>query len=405
VDGQLRRHARFVAALFLVSLALRPQIIAAAPLIPSIQADLGISHTVAGLLGSIPVICMGVFAPAAAYVSGWIGARWAIAGSVAMIAAGGLLRVVVPSTAALILLTVPVGIGIAVAGTLMPAVVKSRLAHRPAFGTGIYATGIQLGAAVSAALAVPLAHLHGGWRFSLGVFSVAAALSAAAWLVLGGREERAAVRAKPPRMPLENPTAWSVSLVFAMIAVCFYGLSAWLPDAYVEHGWSEGKAGWLLALVQAVTVPTGLLVPWLADRRGSRRFYLTTAAGVQMGGLLGVQLFPDAAWLWAVVLGMGIGTLFPLAMTLPLDLSHDPAAAGAVTGMMLGIGYTITGFAPLVLGLVRDATGSFSASLWLIVAIEGCLLLASTRLTRERLSAHARAVEQPAAPVGGAAGR
>ncbi len=125
----------------------------------------------------------------------------------ALIAVGGLLRVAVPSTAVLILLTVPVGIGIAVAGTLMRAVVKSRLAHRPAFGTGIYATGIQLGAAVSAALAVPLANLHGGWRFSLGVFSAAAAVSAAAWLVLGGREERAAVRAKPPRMPLENPTA------------------------------------------------------------------------------------------------------------------------------------------------------------------------------------------------------
>jgi cyanate permease len=66
----LRQYARFVAALFLVSLALRPQIIATAPLIPSIQADLGISHAVAGLLSAIPVLCMGVFAPAAAYVSG-----------------------------------------------------------------------------------------------------------------------------------------------------------------------------------------------------------------------------------------------------------------------------------------------------------------------------------------------
>ena len=392
----MRIHVRFLAALFLASLALRPQIIATAPLVPSIQADLGISHAVAGLLGSIPVLCMGLFAPAAAYVAGLVGARWAIGVSVALIAAGGLLRVAVPDIVVLLVLTVPVGIGIAVAGTLMPGVVKARLAHRPAFGTGIYATGIQLGAAASAALAVPLAHLHGGWRSSLAVFSVAAALSAAAWLALGGREDRPRVRARPVRLPLRNPTAWSVTLVFTMIAVCFYGLSAWLPDAYVEHGWSEGRAGWLLAVVQAVTVPTGLAVPWLADRRGSRRSYLASAAAIQMGGLLGVQLLPDAGWLWAVVLGIGIGTLFPLAMTLPLDLSHDPAAAGAVTGMMLGVGYTITGMAPLALGVVRDATGSFSASLWLIVAIEGCLLVSTLRLTHERL--HARAVEQPAAP-------
>jgi CP family cyanate transporter-like MFS transporter len=391
----LRQHARFVAALFLVSLALRPQIIAAGPLIPSIQDGLGISHTVAGLLGTIPVLCMGIFAPAAAYVAGAIGVRAAIALSVGLVAAGGLLRVAVPSVAVLIALTLPVGIGIAVAGTLMPGAVKARLAHRPAFGTGIYATGIQLGAALSAALAVPFAHLHGGWRFSLALFSVAAALSAAAWLVLGGREQRPHTRIRPPKLPLRSGTAWGVSLVFAMIAVCFYGLSAWLSDAYVEHGWSEGSAGALLAVVQAVTVPTGLAIPWLADRRGSRRLYLATAAAVQMGGLLGVQLAPGAGWLWAVVLGLGIGTLFPLAMTLPLDLSHDPGQAGAVTGMMLGVGYSITGLAPLVLGLVRDATGSFSASLWLIVGIEGLLLVSSLWLTHERLQAHALA-EQPA---------
>jgi len=393
----LRQHARFVAALFLVSLALRPQIIAIGPLIPAIKGDLGISHTIAGLLGTIPVLCMGIFAPVAAYVAGWIGSRLAIAVSVGLIAVGGLMRVAVPDTAVLILLTLPVGIGIAVAGTLMPAAVKTHLAHRPAFGTGIYATGIQLGAAVSAAIAVPLADLHGGWRFALGSFSVAAALSAAAWLVLGGREERPRIRVRPQRLPLRNSTAWAVSLVFAMIAVCFYGLSAWLPDAYVEHGWSDGRAGALLAVVQAVTVPAGLTLPWLADRLGSRRTYLGCAAAVQMGGLLGVQLAPGGAWLWAVLLGLGIGTLFPLAMTLPLDLSDDPAQAGAVTGMMLGVGYSITGLAPLVLGLVRDATGSFSASLWLIVGIEACLLVSTLGLTHERLHARAHGGE-PAVP-------
>jgi MFS transporter, CP family, cyanate transporter len=393
----LRRNARFVAALFLVALALRPQIIGVGPLIPEIQDELGVSHTIAGLLGTIPVLCMGLFAPVAAYVAGGIGRRAAIGLSVGLIAVGGILRVTVADTAVLIALTLPIGIGIAVAGTLMPSAVKERLAHRPAFATGIYATGIQLGAALSAALAVPLADLHGGWRFALAVFSVAAALSAAAWFALTEREERPRVRVRPPAMPLHSRTAWAVSLVFAMIAVCFFGLSAWLPDAYVEHGWSAGSAGALLALVQAVTVPTGLTVPWLADRWGSRRFYLASAAAVQMLGLLGVQFWPDAGWLWAVLLGVGIGTLFPLAMTLPLDLSRDAAQAGAVTGMMLGVGYTITGLAPLVLGLVRDATGSFSTSLWLIVAIQACLLVSSLRLTHERLRAHAL-TEQPAVP-------
>src|SRR5262249_39237330 len=159
------------------ALSLRPQIVGVGPLIPEIQSDLGISHAVAGLLGSIPVLCMGLFAPAAAYVAGAIGARLAIGASVALIAVGGLLRVAVPDAVVLIALTLPVGIGMGIGNASMPGVVKTPFRHRPALGTGTYATGIQLGAAVSAAVAVPLATLFGGWRFSLGILSVAAGLS------------------------------------------------------------------------------------------------------------------------------------------------------------------------------------------------------------------------------------
>ena len=72
-------------------------------------------------------------------------------------------------------------------------------------------------------------------------------------------------------------------------------------------------------------------------------------------------------------------------------------AGVVVAGMMLGVGYSITGLAPFVLGVLRDATGSFSAALWLIVGVEACLFLSCLWLTHERLQAHALA-EEPAAP-------
>ena len=384
-------------ALFVAALALRPQILAAGPLLPSIQDDLGVSHTVGGLLGTIPVLCMGVFAPAAALLAGRFGARLVIGSAVVLIAAGGLLRVATADAAVLIAFTLPVGIGIAIGGTLMPMAVKERLAHRPAFGTGIYATGIQLGSAVAAALAVPLAHVYGGWRFSLAVFSVAAALSAFAWLALTrDAPARPTAMIRPPRLPVRSAMAWGLAGVFALVGISFYGLSAWFPNAYVEHGWSEGRAGALLAVLQAATVVAGLAVPWLADRAGSRRLYLISAAALQTGALVGVLLAPGAGWLWAVLIGLGMGALFPIVMTLPLDLSQGPAQAGAVAGLMLGAGYTAIALSPVVLGAVRDATGSFSASLWLIVGVGVCLTAASLALSRERLRRHVLA--EPARP-------
>jgi cyanate permease len=55
--------------------------------------------------------------------------------------------------------------------------------------------------------------------------------------------------------------------------------------------------------------------------------------------------------------------------------------------MMLGLGYGLGAFSPLILGVARDATGSFTASLWILVAaaitVFGlCLLLTNERLRR-----------------------
>ena len=56
--------------------------------------------------------------------------------------------------------------------------------------------------------------------------------------------------------------------------------------------------------------------------------------------------------------------------------------------MMLGLGYAIGAASPLVLGAVRDATGSFTSSMWLIVGFSAALL-ASVAAAPVRRSADA----------------
>ncbi|MBV9046662.1 MAG: hypothetical protein JOY58_00235, partial [Solirubrobacterales bacterium] len=100
-----------LAGLFVASLALRPQLVGVGPLLSSIQQSLGVSHAVAGLLSTVVVLCMGLFAPAAFWIARYGGPRWTIAGAVMLIAAFGVARVLVGPAVAVILLTVPVGIG------------------------------------------------------------------------------------------------------------------------------------------------------------------------------------------------------------------------------------------------------------------------------------------------------
>ena len=146
----MHRRLGLLAGLFLAGLALRPQIVGVGPLIPRIQDDLGVSHAVAGLLGTIPVLCMGIFALPAPEVSRRYGTRLAIAVCLGLIGAFGIARGLAPGAAAVILLTFGVGVGLGLAQALMPAAVKERFALRPAFATGIYVLGLQhrLGALV-----------------------------------------------------------------------------------------------------------------------------------------------------------------------------------------------------------------------------------------------------------------
>jgi len=381
------RRAPLLVALFLAALALRPQLVGAGPLIPSVQSDLGVSHTVAGLLGTIPVLCMGLFAPPAAFLSGRIGSRRALTLALALIGCFGIARAVAPGIVAVLLLTFPVGIGMGLAGAMMPVAVKEGFGHRPSFATGVYTAGMTIGSAVAAAVAVPLAHALSGWRSPLLVFSAVAAALVVVWLWLTlGEPAHVRTDTRPLRLPLRSSLGWHLVAAFFVMSSVFYGINAWLPDAYVEHGWSQSSAGGLLAVMNAVTIPVGFAVSWAADHWLTRRVWLAAAASAQLAALIGIRLLPGGGWVWAVLLGIGIGPLFPLTMTLPLDAADDPRTVAALAGMMLGIGYTLSAGSPLALGAVRDLAGGFGPVLWVLVAAAAVLVLVDASFSRERLS-------------------
>ena len=391
-----RPGVALLAGLFLAGLALRPPIVGVGPLIPEIQDDLDVSHAVAGLLGTIPVLCMGVFALPAPRLTARYGSRLAIAACLALIGLFGIARAAVPGAVAVILLTFGVGLGLGFAQALMPVAVKERFASRPAFATGIYVLGINIGSAISSALAVPIAHAAGEWRWSVGSFSAATCLLVFAWwwLTRGESPHRRADVTRV-RLPWRSGLAWRLVGIFGTMACFFYGLNNWLPDAYVERGWSEGKAGALLAVLNIAALVTTVIIPPLADRHGSRRLYLVVFSIALAGSAVGFAALPGGAWAWAVVAGLGTGTMFPLVMTLPVDIGRRPADVGAVAGMMLGVGYTIGAVAPLLLGAARDATGTFTTTLWLIVGATGVLFALCVAMSADRIE---RGVIAPAAP-------
>ena len=185
-----------------------------------------------------------------------------------------------------------------------------------------------------------------------------------------------------PRLPWRSKTAWLLVAIFALMACAYYGLNAWLPDAYTERGWSERSAGLLLAMMNLTAIPASLVFPLLSDRAGQRRPFLLGLSVCFITGAVILVAVPAIGYVGALIAGIAQGGLFAMVMTLPLDFERTPERVGALVAMMLGLGYTIGATAPFVLGAVRDATGSFDAVLWVAACFLVLAVLRSAPATR-----------------------
>ena len=383
---------RVLLALFIVALALRPQILAIGPLLPAIRGDLGISHGVAGLLGTIPVLCMGIFAPLGAVLAASTGSRLAAALCVLTIAGSGLLRAALPGTPALLITTVGIGVGMGVIGPILPAVVRRRAPGHPAAGTGAYVAGLIVGGTVAAAVAVQLVAGFGSWRASLAIISAAALVSLAGWWLLLPRDpgERRAVPTWPS-LPWRRRLGWHLGLAFAFQSMLFYGSISWIAAVYVERGWTPVQAATLVAVLNGSGIVTGLSIPLWADRFGTRRRQLAASAVLAIAGILAITLgttaTPESAVALgaAIALGVGMGAFFPLVLTLPVDVGGSASDVASLSALMLLVGYALSSISPVLLGIVRDATGNFQVSLWLLVVVAGAMLPLSLTLSERRL--------------------
>jgi CP family cyanate transporter-like MFS transporter len=376
-----------LAALLLCGLVLRPQLVGIGPLSADIQRDLALSHVVAGLLATIPVFCMGLLAPIGPIVAGRFGTVRTLTACIGLVGVAGLLRAFAPEQWSLLTLTVAIGLGMGAAGVLLPVVVREHLPNRALDGTVAYSTGIQAGAALSAAVAIPVAAMLGGWRGALVAVSLLTVLMVIPFRAAFRRAGR--VAESTVRTSLRDaldPTGWWFALLFGLLGVVYYGLTAWLADAYLELGRSPLEAGAMLGLLNGGALSGALTVRSVA-RIGGQDVALVIMGGIFVIALGGLALGPAFGLAWAFLAGYANGSLFPLLLTLPVRSSTSTGQVAGRSTVMIGAGYTIAAMSPVALGAARDASGSFHAGLIVLV---GVALLLTLGLTVTALAGRSR---------------
>ncbi|MCX4468898.1 MFS transporter [Micromonospora sp. NBC_01655] len=378
--------------MLLVAVNLRAAVTSLGALLDEVRTGLGLSGAMAGFVTTLPTIAfagLGALTP-------WLVRRFAPARvlvvAMASLAVGQVLRVVTDSALVFVVTSALALAGIAVANILLPMLVKQHFPHRTGLVTGAYTMALTAGTTVAAASAVPVAHAFGSWRAGLGVWAGLAAVAVLPWVPLALRA-RAARRAGTPAVAVAAPArvrpartrlGWAMAVYFGAQSLSGYAIMGWLAQLFRDADFAPEAAGLLLAGVTALGVPVALLMPALAGRLRTLRPLVLGLTGFSTAAYLGLAFAPhDAALLWVALLALGQGA-FPLILTTIGLRARTAEGTVALSAFAQSTGYVIAALGPLLVGILYEATGGWTAPIGFLLAALAVQTVAGLAIARPR---------------------
>ena len=366
----LRRPWLLLLGLVLVALNLRPALSSMAPVLGQVSEGLGLSASQAGLLTTLPVLCLGLFAPLAPVLARRFGSERVILGILLTLALGILVRSALGAVGVFVG-SLMAGASIGIIGVLLPGIVKRDFPKHAGTLTGVYTMALCLGAAMAAGATVPLStHFDDSWALGLGFWMLPALLAMLVWLPQARQGHGLHKVAYRVRGLWRDPLAWQVTLYMGLQSSLAYIVFGWLPSILIGRGLNPTEAGLVLSGSVIVQLISSLSAPWLATRGKDQRLAIVIVMLVTLAGLFGCLYAPiEGLWGWAVLLGLGQGGTFALALTLIVLRSKDAHVAANLSSMAQGVGYTLASMGPFAVGLVHDLTGGWDAVGWIFAVL------------------------------------
>lgn len=338
-----RHSTHFIIIFLLVSFNLRMSFSAADPLLVFLIRDLGLSAEGSGLFGLLPIMSLGIAAPLGAWLSGLIRPRILIIYALLLAIIGVIWR----SYGYLPGLyggTIILGLGLGITGSVILGIVKQEFSHNIPQLMGAYTACVSFGTAVGSGTADLIALALGGWQMGLLFWALPLIVAMLLWseLILTGHQSgRKQYTIHAPILPLlSQRIAWSVSIFYLFRVAGAWLLIVWLATLMRHRGLPMVEAGLVLAISTVFQIPAALLYSHIKQRLGGRNTLLWCAVLLSVGCCWGLLLAP--LWLWplfAGLLGIGLGSIFAMGMTLIVEKSANEATTVALSGMAQGLGF------------------------------------------------------------------
>lgn len=384
-------RALAVVGVMLFAFSLRVAVASLSPVLDHITVDFPMPAAIVGLIGTAPPVCYAIFGILTPLWERRFGLERLVVIAAIVSMVGLVARGFAVDSISLLIATALIFAAVGVGNILLPPLARKYFPDRIGFITTIYMTAMALGTFAPPLIAVPIADAV-GWRSSLGLWGIFAAISVIPWVTLLIRTRADAVSTVEAANPQvfgrlwKLPLAWALMVGFTVSGITAYTSFAWLPAMLVDIAHvTPAAAGALLSLFAAVGLPASLIVPGIAARYPrlvGPMFGLAAVAG--FAGIAGLVWLPTVAtWLWVVLLATA-PLLFPLSLVLIGLRTRTHDATVALSGFVQSVGYATVALFPFGVGLLHDATDSWTGPLIVLAVVIATAIPAGFIVQRPR---------------------
>jgi CP family cyanate transporter-like MFS transporter len=373
-----------VVAIVVLGVNLRPAAVSVGPVLGDITDGLGMSGATAGVLTTLPVLAFALFGALAPGLARLVGPHRVTLLALVAVTVGLGLRARTHDVPLFLLLSLLALAGMATANVLLPSLVKLHFPDRVGLMTSVYTTALAVGLTAASVLTVPISDGYGSWRYGLGAWAVVAGLGALPWLGMVRRDHalEQAARGIPLGAVARTRLGWGMALFFGLQSLQAYSVFGWFAQIYRDAGFSAGRAGLLLGVVTAMSIPLSFVLPAWAARMHRQTWLIVALVSCYPVGYLGMLLAPVAgAWLWAVLVGTG-ASVFPVVLTLIGLRAHTSEGTAALSGFAQSVGYLVAAVGPFGMGLLHDLTGGWTVPLVALTVMVVPQLVAGVLVSR-----------------------
>jgi len=140
----------------------------------------------------------------------------------------------------------------------------------------------------------------------------------------------------------------------------------------LDRGYAQADAARIISLVLGLSIGGRLLMGWLADRM--RRKHVMLVIYLLVAAAIPLLLVPAAAsagptmYLFAAIFGLGLGGEYLIIPLMAGEL-FGVRVLGRVMGIVLTADGVAEATAPMLVGYLRDRTGSYNTGFTLLVAV------------------------------------